>query len=61
MDPTLYASSSCYTHRQSPEEETIHNDYNAYFVDSGLQTLPGTWVENTALETRFSEYVVRLS
>lgn len=57
----MYASSSCYTHRQSPEEETIHNDYNAYFVDSGLQTLPGTWVENTALETRFSEYVVRLS
>lgn len=33
----------------------VYNDYNQYFVDSGLTVLPGSWVQNVSPATRFSE------
>ena len=43
------------------EADLICNDYNQYYVDSGLKVLPGTWVQNVSPETRFIEYVPRMA
>lgn len=43
--------------RLEEEAELVYNDYNQYYVDSGLTVLPGTWVQNVSPETRFVEYV----
>lgn len=43
------------------EADLVCNDYNQYYVDSGLTVLPGTWVQNVSPETRFVEYVLHIS
>lgn len=46
----------CQQLTQSVEEDILYNNYNQHFVDSRLRTLPGSWVQNVAPETRFSEH-----
>ncbi|WFC94225.1 mRNA (2'-O-methyladenosine-N(6)-)-methyltransferase [Malassezia brasiliensis] len=47
--------------RLDEEADLIYNDYNQYYVDSGLKVLPGTWVQNVSPETRFVEYVSHMA
>ncbi|KAL4401668.1 hypothetical protein ACI68E_001313 [Malassezia pachydermatis] len=40
---------------QYPDDQTIRNDYSMHFVDTGLTTVPGAWIQNVTRETRFIE------
>ncbi|WFD29552.1 mRNA (2'-O-methyladenosine-N(6)-)-methyltransferase [Malassezia sp. CBS 17886] len=40
----------------SKSEDTIYNDYSQAFIDSGLTTLPGTWVQGADEGARFAEH-----
>ena len=42
---------------QDADEQTVRNDYSAFFVDSGLQVPPGAWIQNPGVRGRFAEYV----
>ncbi|CCU99942.1 unnamed protein product [Malassezia sympodialis ATCC 42132] len=39
------------------DEQTVRNDYSAFFVDSGLQVPPGAWIQNPGVRGRFAEYL----
>ncbi|WFC97920.1 mRNA (2'-O-methyladenosine-N(6)-)-methyltransferase [Malassezia yamatoensis] len=38
------------------DKNQVYNDYNQCYIDSGLKSLPGTWVQNVAPSTRFVEH-----
>ena len=37
------------------DKNQVLNDYNQSYIDSGLRSLPGTWVRNVSPSTRFIE------
>ncbi|PKI83328.1 mRNA (2'-O-methyladenosine-N(6)-)-methyltransferase [Malassezia vespertilionis] len=55
-EPAKRAKMNALGPNYSPEEEVIRNDYNQYFIDSGLVTLPASWIMNTSYEKRFYEH-----
>ncbi|WFD21652.1 mRNA (2'-O-methyladenosine-N(6)-)-methyltransferase [Malassezia equina] len=38
------------------DDQTVRNDYSAFFVDSGLEVPPGAWIQNPGMMTRFAEH-----